>query len=107
MQIDDCTSSQNITFQKEISKRNFPKISFAHFALKYPSQTVFRPFHSINPPRETATASSAAARAAAGPAWAIRPVMPSITRVNTTVQQSINKTCEAHVSTFTKFIQYI
>ena len=75
---------------KRILKR-ITKTFLVHSCTRIPSQLAFRPSHSINPPGGTATVSSAAA----GPARAIGPVMPSITLMNTTVQQCINKTCKS------------
>ena len=73
-------------YYKIILKRISQNIPSPLCALEYPYQLVFRPSYSINPPGGTATVSSAAAGAAAEPAWAIGPVMPSITLMNTTIQ---------------------
>ena len=82
-------------YYKRIFKRISQNIHSPLCALEQPCQMEFRPSHSINPPGETATVSSAAAEAAVGPARAIGPVMPSITLMNSTVQQCINKTCDS------------
>ena len=84
----------NFNYSKEFTKCISQNI-IVRLRTRIPSQLVFRPSHSINSPKGTATVSSAAAGAAAGPARAIGPVMPSITPVNSTVQQSINTTCDS------------
>ena len=89
-------SKNEFHYFKKNSKKELPQniLSFIH-TLEYPSQMVFRPSHSINPPGGTGTVSSAVTEAAARPAWVIGPVMPSITLMNTTVQQCINRTYDS------------
>ena len=64
---------------------------------------VSRPFHSINPLGGTKVASSATARVAAGLALAIGHVMPSITPMNTAVQQCINRYVISLVITYNAY----
>ena len=63
-------------------------------------QGLSRPCHSTNPPGGTAVVASAAAAGAAWSAGAIGPVTPSITLMNTTVQQCINTSSDNHVSAY-------
>ena len=58
-------------------------------------------FRALNPHRGTGTVSSATARATAGPALAIRSVMPLIILVNTTAQQSIYRSVISYINSYT------
>ena len=68
--------------QNNSNKKNL----YVLFALRYQHLMISQPFHLINPRGETGVVSSAAARAAAEQAWVIRPVMLSITLVNTKIE---------------------
>lgn len=57
---------------------------------------ISQPFHSANPPGGAGTASSTGVGAATGSALAIGPVMPSITLVNSTIQQCIHRSMIVH-----------